>query len=382
MQNSPAARRGLCYDRSKLRSVRLPVFPLPRGAGRAHAGKRGYTVLNNIVLKGNILWSESPDVLQTSENSYLVCEDGLCAGVFRELPAKYAHFRLRDCGGKLIVPGMLARGELHCIGATTLDEYRQYIEKDPALERRFQTVLVQEPSVEDTIAILRGLEERYEVFHGVKITDSAIIAAATLSNRYITDRFLPDKAIDLVDEACAMRTFHYTVRILEHEVPAAEYLRTCVDVEKFQGFCKACENYGHNWSCPPYDEDVMAVWQGCSALRLYARMLVPDAPGQDAQAAIEAIYAEKQKLLDELRERERAVPGSRGLAAGRCMDAALEQAVVERHHQRVFLGALDPAEAVGRIEALAALLLLVVVGEGLAGAGDAAAGAGHDYIAG
>ena len=99
---------------------------------------------------------------------------------------------------------MLARGELHCIGATTLDEYRQYIEKDPALERRFQTVLVQEPSVEDTIAILRGLESRYEVFHGVKITDPAIIAAATLSNRYITDRFLPDKAIDLIDEACAM----------------------------------------------------------------------------------------------------------------------------------------------------------------------------------
>ena len=105
--------------------------------------------------------------------------------------------------GNLLKP-MLARGELHCIGATTLDEYRQYIEKDPALERRFQTVLVQEPSVEDTIAILRGLEERYEVFHGVKITDSAIIAAATLSNRYITDRFLPDKAIDLIDEACAM----------------------------------------------------------------------------------------------------------------------------------------------------------------------------------
>ena len=105
--------------------------------------------------------------------------------------------------GNLLKP-MLARGELHCIGATTLDEYRQYIEKDPALERRFQTVLVQEPSVEDTIAILRGLESRYEVFHGVKITDPAIIAAATLSNRYITDRFLPDKAIDLIDEACAM----------------------------------------------------------------------------------------------------------------------------------------------------------------------------------
>ena len=99
---------------------------------------------------------------------------------------------------------MLARGELHCLGATTLDEYRQYIEKDPALERRFQPVLVEEPSVEDTIAILRGLEERYEVFHGVKITDPAIIAAVKLSDRYITDRFLPDKAIDLIDEACAM----------------------------------------------------------------------------------------------------------------------------------------------------------------------------------
>ena len=99
---------------------------------------------------------------------------------------------------------MLARGELHCIGATTLDEYRQYIEKDAALERRFQPVMVDEPTVEDTISILRGLKERYEVFHGVKITDSALVAAATLSHRYITDRFLPDKAIDLVDEACAM----------------------------------------------------------------------------------------------------------------------------------------------------------------------------------
>ena len=99
---------------------------------------------------------------------------------------------------------MLARGELHCIGATTLDEHRQYIEKDPALERRFQPVMVDEPTVEDTISILRGLKERYEVFHGVKITDSALVAAATLSHRYITDRFLPDKAIDLVDEACAL----------------------------------------------------------------------------------------------------------------------------------------------------------------------------------
>ncbi|MBR5166254.1 MAG: AAA family ATPase, partial [Ruminococcus sp.] len=104
--------------------------------------------------------------------------------------------------GNLLKP-MLARGELHCIGATTLNEYRQYIEKDPALERRFQPVMVDEPTVEDTISILRGLKERYEVFHGVKISDNALISAAVLSNRYITDRFLPDKAIDLIDEACA-----------------------------------------------------------------------------------------------------------------------------------------------------------------------------------
>ena len=105
--------------------------------------------------------------------------------------------------GNMLKP-MLARGELHCIGATTLDEYRQYIEKDAALERRFQPVLVDEPTVEDAVSILRGLKERYEVFHGVKITDSALVAAATLSDRYISDRFLPDKAIDLVDEACAL----------------------------------------------------------------------------------------------------------------------------------------------------------------------------------
>ena len=132
--------------------------------------------------------------------------------------------------GNLLKP-MLARGELHCIGATTLNEYRQYIEKDAALERRFQPVMVNEPTVEDTIAILRGLKERYEVFHGVKITDNALIAAATLSNRYITDRFLPDKAIDLVDEACAMiRTEIDSMpteldviqrRIIQHEIEEA-----------------------------------------------------------------------------------------------------------------------------------------------------------------
>ena len=104
--------------------------------------------------------------------------------------------------GNMLKP-MLARGELHCIGATTLDEYRKHIEKDAALERRFQPVLVNEPSVEDTISILRGLKERYEVHHGVRIKDAALVAAAILSNRYITDRFLPDKAIDLVDEAAA-----------------------------------------------------------------------------------------------------------------------------------------------------------------------------------
>merc|ERR1712178_23307 len=104
--------------------------------------------------------------------------------------------------GNLLKP-MLARGELHCIGATTLDEYRKHIEKDPALERRFQQVLVDQPSVEDTISILRGLKERYEIHHDVRIKDNALIAAATLSNRYIADRFLPDKAIDLMDEAAA-----------------------------------------------------------------------------------------------------------------------------------------------------------------------------------
>ena len=132
--------------------------------------------------------------------------------------------------GNLLKP-LLARGELHCIGATTLNEYRQYIEKDAALERRFQPVQVNEPTVEDTVAILRGLKERYEIYHGVKITDAAILAAATLSNRYITDRFLPDKAIDLIDEACAMlRTEIDSMpteldvisrRIIQHEIEEA-----------------------------------------------------------------------------------------------------------------------------------------------------------------
>lgn len=143
--------------------------------------------------------------------------------------------------GNLLKP-MLARGELHCIGATTLDEYRKYIEKDAALERRFQPVLASEPTVEDTISILRGLKERYEVFHGVQITDSAIIAAATLSDRYITDRFLPDKAIDLIDEACAMiRTEidsmpseldEISRKIMQYEIEEAALKRETDDVSK------------------------------------------------------------------------------------------------------------------------------------------------------
>ena len=114
--------------------------------------------------------------------------------------------------GNMLKP-MLARGEIHCIGATTLNEYRKYIEKDGALERRFQKVLISEPDVLDTITILRGLKERFEVYHGVNISDKALVTAATLSNRYITDRFLPDKAIDLIDEACA------TIKVQMNSVP-------------------------------------------------------------------------------------------------------------------------------------------------------------------
>ena len=131
--------------------------------------------------------------------------------------------------GNLLKP-MLARGELHCIGATTLNEYRQYIEKDAALERRFQPVLVKEPTVEDTVAILRGLKERYQVFHGVKITDAAIIAAATLSNRYISDRFLPDKAIDLIDEACA--TVRTEIDSLPTELDVLQGKMTQLEIEE------------------------------------------------------------------------------------------------------------------------------------------------------
>ena len=128
--------------------------------------------------------------------------------------------------GNLLKP-MLARGDIHCIGATTLDEYRQYIEKDAALERRFQKVYVGEPSVEDTISILRGLKEKYEVHHGIRISDSAVIAAATMSDRYITDRFLPDKAIDLMDEASAL----VRTQIDSSPVEIDEYERKILQLE-------------------------------------------------------------------------------------------------------------------------------------------------------
>lgn len=132
---------------------------------------------------------------------------------------------------------MLARGELHCIGATTLNEYRNYIEKDSALERRFEKVYISEPTVEDTISILRGLKDRFEVFHGVRISDPAIIAAATLSNRYITDRFLPDKAIDLIDEACAsirteMNSMPNELDLLQRQIMQLEIEKTALEKEK------------------------------------------------------------------------------------------------------------------------------------------------------
>src|SRR5205807_4807697 len=132
---------------------------------------------------------------------------------------------------------MLARGELHCIGATTLDEYRKSIEKDAALERRFQPIIVDQPSVEDTISILRGLRERYEVHHGVRITDSALVAAAVLSNRYITERFLPDKAIDLVDEAASrlkieLDSMPTEIDVIERQIMQHEMERQALKKEK------------------------------------------------------------------------------------------------------------------------------------------------------
>ncbi len=156
--------------------------------------------------------------------------------------------------GNLLKP-MLARGELHCIGATTLNEYKQYIEKDPALERRFQPVLVSEPTVEDTITILRGLKERYEVYHGVKIQDHAIIAAATLSNRYISDRFLPDKAIDLIDEACAMiRTeidsMPTELDVIQRKIIQYEIEEAALKKERISFLWNIWKKFKRNWQKP------------------------------------------------------------------------------------------------------------------------------------
>ena len=226
--------------------------------------------------------------------------------------------------GNLLKP-MLARGELHCIGATTLDEYRKYVEKDPALERRFQPVMVNEPTVEDTISILRGLKERYEVFHGVKIQDGALIAAATLSNRYITDRFLPDKAIDLVDEACAMiRTEMDSMptelddirrRIMQHEIEEAalkkesdplsqERLnlirRELSDMrEKFNEMKSRWENE---------KQDIGKVQKLREEIERVNAQIEQAERGYDLSRAAELKYGELPKLRQELSEAEKETP--------------------------------------------------------------------------
>ena len=185
--------------------------------------------------------------------------------------------------GNMLKP-MLARGELHCIGATTLDEYRQYIEKDAALERRFQPVLVDEPTVEDTISILRGLKERYEVYHGVKITDSALVAAATLSHRYITDRFLPDKAIDLVDEACAMIRTEIDSMPTELDEISRKRIFQAIDNANFSDIKLIRENYtnlknklGHIPALADFDKygemDVLRIFDN-NSLGSYYKFLV------------------------------------------------------------------------------------------------------------
>ena len=150
--------------------------------------------------------------------------------------------------GNLLKP-MLARGELHCIGATTLNEYRQYIEKDQALERRFQPVQVDEPNIEDTISILRGLKERYEVYHGVKIADNALIAASTLSHRYISDRFLPDKAIDLVDEACALIKTEMESMPSELDEIARKIMQLEIEETALKKENDEISNFGERWTC-------------------------------------------------------------------------------------------------------------------------------------
>ena len=193
--------------------------------------------------------------------------------------------------GNLLKP-MLARGELHMIGATTLDEYRKYIEKDAALERRFQPVLVEEPTVSDTISILRGLKERYEVFHGVKITDGALIAAATLSNRYISDRFLPDKAIDLVDEACAM------IRTEIDSMPAEldEVSRRVMQLEIEQAALKKEEDEGSRRRLEALEEELAQLRERFSAMRArWENEKTAIQKVQKLREDIERVNAEMQK---------------------------------------------------------------------------------------
>ena len=230
--------------------------------------------------------------------------------------------------GNLLKP-MLARGELHCIGATTLNEYRQYVEKDPALERRFQPVMVNEPTVEDTIAILRGLKERYEVYHGVKIQDQAIIAAATLSNRYISDRFLPDKAIDLVDEACAMiRTEMDSMpteldiiqrKIIQHEIEEAALKKEDdkLSKEHLQEIQKELAEMRENFSA------LQAKWQNeKDAIGVVQKLReeIEDVNAEieaaerkyDLNKAAELKYGKLPQLQKELQEKEHLAEENRG----------------------------------------------------------------------
>ena len=250
--------------------------------------------------------------------------------------------------GNLLKP-MLARGELHCIGATTLDEYRQYIEKAPALERRFQPVTVGEPSVEDTVAILRGLKERYEVYYGVKITDPAIIAAATLSNRYITGRFLPDKAIDLVDEACAMiRTEIDSMpteldvirrRIIQHEIEEAALKKETDDrsVERLAAIQKELADMREEFNSKKaqWDNEKAAISQ-VQKLKEELEQLNADIEraeeNYDLNKAAELKYGRLPQLQQQLAEQEKLAESSRkenSLLRDRVTDGEIAR-IVER----------------------------------------------------
>ena len=229
--------------------------------------------------------------------------------------------------GNLLKP-MLARGELHCIGATTLDEYRKYIEKDAALERRFQHVLVDEPTVEDTISILRGLKERYEIFHGVEISDSAIISAATLSNRYISDRFLPDKAIDLIDEACSMiKTEMESMPIelddISHRITQLQIEETALKKEEDEPSKKRLENIQKEIANLQSDfKELKAKWENEKEAIYKVQKLREDIENLNAEIqkaernndlnkAAELKYGELPKLKQELSQQEEIIEKSK-----------------------------------------------------------------------